>query len=163
MRAMNLRTLTLSAMLSLGALSQGCASFHMNTPSGFAELDANDDFDYRATNAEGVVVAVRSERNALHGNLEFWSRAIDERLRGQGYAPDGDARPVTNASGLEGVQRRYVRDLGGRPLRYWVTVFRRPSGFLRRDRVFVVEAGGDREVFDRAMPAVERAIAELST
>ncbi len=89
--------------------------------------------------------------------------AVSERLRTQGYAPDGAPRPVQNSSGLRGVQLRFVRDGNGRVLRYWVTVFVRDSGFLRRGRVFIVEAGGDREVFDRAIPAVERAIATFST
>ncbi len=160
---MNRRVLPLILTVALGASAGGCASFHMTTPAGFAELDDNDDFDYRATNAEGVVVAVRSERNRLRGNLEFWSRAVDERLRSQGYVPEAEPRPVQNSSGLRGVQLRYARDYAGRPLRYWVTVFVRDSGFLRPSRVFVVEAGGDREVFERAVPAVERAIATLST
>lgn len=150
-------------MMALGASAEGCASFRMNTPSGFAQLDDNDDFDYRATNAEGVVVAVRSERNRLRGNLEFWSGAVGERLRAQGYTADGPPRPVRNASGLDGVQLRFARVSNGRTLRYWVTVFVRDSGFMRYGRVFLVEAGGDREVFDRATPAVERAIAGFST
>jgi hypothetical protein len=158
---MNLRSLILFSLLStqVGA----CATFHMNTPDGFAELDDTDDYGYRAVNAEGIVVAVRSERNRPEGNLDFWARSLDERLRSQGYSPDGEARPVQNASGLRGLQFRYVRDVGGRPLRYWVTVFVRDGGFLRRARVYVIEAGGDREVFDRAVPSVERAIQQFST
>jgi hypothetical protein len=151
-------------LLTLAALaSQGCASFRVQTPSGFAELDDNDDFDYRATSADGVVVAVRAESNNPTGNLEFWSRAVDERLRAHGYSPEGEARPVRSASGLQGVQFRYGREVAGRPLRYWVTVFVRPRRFLRPSRVFIVEAGGDREVFDRAAPSVERAIASFDT
>lgn len=160
---MNRSVLPMILMMALGASAGGCATFRMTTPAGFAELDDNDDFDYRATNAEGVVVAVRSERNTLRGNLDFWAGAVSERLRTQGYAPDGAPRPVQNSSGLHGVQLRFLRDGNGRVLRYWVTVFVRDSGFLRRGRVFVIEAGGDREVFDRAIPAVERAIATFST
>ncbi len=160
---MNRSVFPMILVMALGASSGACATFRMTTPAGFAQLDDNDDFDYRATNAEGVVVAVRSERNRLHGNLEFWAGAVQERLRTQGYAPDGAPRPVQNASGLHGVQLRFMREGGGRVLRYWVTVFVRDSGFLRPSRVFIVEAGGDREVFDHATPAVERAITTFST
>jgi len=138
------------------ALPVGCASFHMNTQPGFAELEGNDDHAYRATSAEGVVIAVRSERNRPEGNLDFWAGAVDERLRSTGYTLDGDPRPVQSADGVTGVQRRYARDSNGRTLRYWVTVF------VKGSRVFVVEAGGDREVFDRAAPAVERAVASIT-
>jgi hypothetical protein len=138
------------------ALPVGCASFHMTTQPGFAELEGNDDHAYRATSADGVVIAVRSERNRPEGNLDFWSGAIDERLRGNGYVLDGDPRPVQSADGVGGVQRRYARDANGRTLRFWTTVF------VKGSRVFVVEAGGDREVFDRAAPAVERAIASIT-
>lgn len=150
---MTRRLLPLIATLLLA--TGACASFRMNTPPGFAELDSNDDFDYRATSADGVVVAVRAERNRPEGNLEFWSRAVDERLRANGYSPDGEPRPVRSADGVPGVQYRYARDHDGRTLRYWVTVF------VRGSKIFIVEAGGDREVFDRAAPAVERAVASI--
>lgn len=138
------------------ALPVGCASFHMTTPPGFAELEGNEDHSYRATSAEGIVIAVRSERNRPEGNLDFWAGAVDERLRSTGYVLDGEPRPVQSADGVAGVQRRYARDSNGRTLRYWTTVF------VKGSRVFVVEAGGDREVFDRAAPAVERAVASIT-
>lgn len=151
-----LSPLILSVALALALGSGACATSHLSTPPGFAALDANDDYQYRATNADGVIVAVRVEPNRPEANLEFWSRAVDERLRSTGYEPDGDPRPVQSADGVPGVQYRYVRDREGRPHRYWVTVF-------VRGRVFIVEAGGDAEVFDRATPAVERAIASFHT
>lgn len=138
------------------ALPSACASFRLATPPGFAALEANDDHAYRATSAEGVVLAVRSEPNRPEGNLDFWAGAVDERLRSTGYVLDGDPRPVQSADGVPGVQRRYARDSNGRTLRYWATVF------VKGSRVFVVEAGGDREVFDRSAPAVERAVASLT-
>lgn len=144
------------AILLLAAAPSACASFHMNTQPGFAELEHNDDYAYRATSADGVVVAVRSERNQPTGNLEFWSRAVDERLRANGYVADGEPRPVRSGDGVEGVQYRYARDASGRTLRYWATVF------VKDLRIFIVEAGGDREVFDRAVPAVERAITSIT-
>lgn len=144
------------AILLLAAAPSACASFHMNTQPGFAELEGNDDYGYRATSADGVVVAVRSERNRPEGNLEFWARAVDERLRSNGYVPDGDPRPVRSADGVDGMQYRYARDASGRTLRYWTTVF------VKGSRLFIVEAGGDREVFDRAVPAVERTIASIT-
>lgn len=148
-----MKPLILAALL---ALPTACASFHVTTPPGFAALESNDDHAYRATSADGVVLGVRSEPNRPEGNLEFWAGAVDDRLRSTGYTLDGDPRPVQSADGVPGIQRRYARDSNGRTLRYWTTVF------VKGSRVYVVEAGGDREVFDRAAPAVERAIATLT-
>ncbi|MBL8605242.1 MAG: hypothetical protein JNK72_25150 [Myxococcales bacterium] len=143
--------------LALALSAPACASFHVNTPSGFAELD-DDAYDYRATSADGVVLAVRALRNRPSANLAFWSRAIDERMQQRGYTPDGEPRPVQSADGYAGVQYRYVIGVNGRPHRYWVTVYVKSGAFLRRSRVYIVEAGGDRETFEGATPLVERAI-----
>ena len=71
------------------------------------------------------------------------------------------ARAVQTQQGMRGVQIRYLRAVGGRPHRYWATLFVRPGGFLRRAKIYIVEAGGDAETFDRAAPQVERTIATL--
>ena len=68
---------------------------------------------------------------------------------------------ASSAAGMRGAQLRYLQAVGGRPHRYWATVFVRPGGFLRPSKVYVVEAGGDAETFDRAAPQVERTITSL--
>ena len=133
----------------------GCASASLDAPAGFARLDASDEFAWRAVSADGVVLAVRDVPNRPEANLAFWSHTVDERLRVRGYARDGEAREVRNRDGVAGTQFRYDRDEEGRAHRYWVTVF------VRGSHVYVVEAGGDRETFDPARDAVERAVATL--
>ena len=147
----------LPLLLALSLLAPACASFHLNTPSGFAELADDAHYDYRATNADGVVIAVRALRNEPEANLEFWGRVVDERLRRQGYVPDGDPAPVQSANGVPGVMFRYGATVGGRAHRYQVAVF------VRGKKVFVLEAGGDQEVFDPAAPAVARAFRSFRT
>lgn len=134
-----------------------CATFRVHNPDGFAELDESEDYDFRTANAEGVVVGIRAMRNRPYANLAFWSRVIDERMQSRGYNPE-DNREVVTASGIHGRQYRYLRMYGGREHRYWVTVFVVDHGPFRRNRVFVLEAGGDREVFDRAIPAIDGTI-----
>ena len=141
----------LPLILALSLLAPACASFHLNTPNGFAQLEDDERYDYRATNADGVVIAVRVERNEPLANLEFWGRVVDERLRRQGYVPNGNPEPVQSANGVPGVLFHYGATVGGREHRYQVAVF------VRARKVFVVEAGGDREVFDPAAAAVTRA------
>ena len=147
----------LPLLLALSLLAPACASFHVNTPNGFAELEDDDRYDYRATNADGVVIAVRVVRNEPRASLEFWGRVVDERLRRQGYVPEGNPEPVRSANGLAGVMFRYGATVGGREHRYQVAVF------VQNKKVFVLEAGGDREVFDPAGPAVARAMRSFRT
>ena len=147
----------LPLILALSLLAPACASFHLNTPNGFAQLEDDERYDYRATNADGVVIAVRVERNEPLANLEFWGRVVDERLRRQGYVPNGNPEPVQSANGVPGVLFRYGATVGGREHRYQVAVF------VRARKVFVVEAGGDREVFDPAAAAVARAFRSFRT
>lgn len=141
-------TLTLAALV-LG----GCTTTRLQTPSGFATHD-DDTYEYRASDGEGVVLAVRTEKNDPRGDLEFWTSAVDVRLRRSGY----EARSLTDvvsANGHPGRQLRYELDAGGRTLAFWVTVF------VTGRRVVIVEAGGDTELFEPKAKAVEAAIGSL--
>lgn len=141
-------------ILTLAALVLGgCSNVRMQTPAGFAAHD-DETYDYRASDGEGVVLAVRSEKNDPEGDLEFWSSAVDVRLRKAGYAAQ-DRREVTSLDGREGRQLRYEVTSGGRTLAFWVTVF------VAGRRVVIVEAGGDTELFEPKAKVVEAAIASL--
>lgn len=142
------------------ALSAPACGVTLRAQEGFARLD-DGGYDWRAASADGVVVGVRVVRNRPEASLDFWIRAVDEQMRARGYEPDGDPREQRTAAGMRGAQVRYLRTVGGRPHRYWVTVFVRPGGFLRPAKIYVVEAGGDAETFDRAAAQVERTIASL--
>ncbi len=138
------------AVLALG----GCATAQLQTPSGFAPHEDDELHDYRASDGEGVVLAVRSEKNQPRGDLEFWSSALDVRLRKAGYQALA-REDVTSADGHTGRQLRYVIPDQGRELTFWVTLF------VTERRVVVVEAGGDTELFEPKIGTVERAIASL--
>jgi hypothetical protein len=152
---MKTNLLLLVAATSLLGLT-ACHGAHLETPGGFAEI-GGDKYDYRASNPEGVMVAVKSHPNDLSGNLEFWSRVVSHRLEEAGYRrEDGDPRAVKTGRGLEGRQLKYTVDRNGRPHAYVVTLFVTPS------RVYVVEAGGDTAYVDaKVTRELERAIASL--
>ena len=143
-----------AVLLSLTA----CHTAHLETPDGFAELDGNK-YDYRATSSQGVVVGVKRHPNEPRGSLAFWSGVVSRKLEDQGYTRNsGKPRAVKTALGAEGRQFRYSFQSGGRPHKYWVTLF------VTREQVFVVEAGGDEAFFDQEIaPKVEAAIASLKT
>lgn len=141
--------------MTIAASLMGCArGFDIATPDGFAELD-DERFDYRATNAEGVVLGVRKKPNAPQGDLTFWAGAVDAHLRRQGYAPVKHV-DLESASGVRGKQLRYGRHVAGRDHAYWVTVF------VTEGAVVTVEAGGDEAFFDDEERAIDKAIRSLA-
>lgn len=148
---MKLSLILSTALLALSSVACSSANARLQTPDGFAELQNQKSFDYRATNPHGVVLAARVEPNEPAASTEFWSQAIDLRLRHDGYVAE-TSKEVATPAGLNGKQLRYTRDRGGRPFRYWVTVF------VSGKKVLITEATGDRESFDGSIPAVERAL-----
>lgn len=126
----------------------------VDAPDGFAELEEQERYDYRATNAEGVVLGVRRKKNDPQGDLAFWSGALDAHLRRSGYEAV-EAVDVTSRDGIKGKQIRYHRNHQGRQHHYWVTVF------VTGDQVVTVEAGGDEAFFGHQEKAIQRAIKGL--
>jgi hypothetical protein len=136
------------------ALCGGCSrGFDIQTPDGFAELDEGD-YSYRATSAEGVVIAVRREDNDPEGNLAFWSAAVDYELRRKGYSAVS-SKDVKSGGGVSGKQIRYTLTREGRPNVLWATVY------VTGGHVTVVEAGGDAAHFEHVEADVERAIGAI--
>jgi hypothetical protein len=145
--------------LVVAVASVACRPFDINTPDSFVELDEErwSRYDYRATTADGVVVSVRAIDNDREGTLNFWTEAVRSKLRdARGYALLEEA-DVTARGGVRGKQMRFGRDDSGHSYRYWVTLFVRSTG--RDPRVWVIEAGGEEEVFERRREAVEQLIA----
>ncbi len=151
------RALLFAALLA-GVFAQGCGpKASLDTPPGFAKLDKQTEYVYRSTSAEGVVIAIRGEKNDPKGNLDFWADVIDRQLRNNRYKLDGKPAELHARTGQLGRQTRYTREDGGRTYRFWATVF------VTDDKVWVVEAGGDQERFSgKLQEAVARAIETVS-
>ncbi|MBX3230329.1 MAG: hypothetical protein KIT84_03660 [Labilithrix sp.] len=146
-------TLKIAAAFAFTLLA-ACHGGRLETPNGFATLGSNDAYSYRATDAKGVVLAVRTESNDVKGNVDFWADLVDVRLREKGYAFES-SEPAHTKAGLGGRQLRYLVERDGRTQRYWVTVF------ATKKKVVLVEAGGDKEAFDGATAMVTSAIETL--
>ncbi len=146
---MGAKLITLAA---IGLSSVACThDYQVDVPDGFVAVDDGDRYDFRATDAEGVVIGVRGKANDPHGDLKFWAGAIDARLRAGGYEAV-EHKPAESRDGVAGRQLRYRVDRGGRDHVYWITVF------VTDSRVVTVEAGGDRAFFDGEEAAIESAI-----
>lgn len=144
--------------LTLIVLATGCGRpFDVRTSTRFVELDEdNDIYEYRATTADGVVIGIRAVEidPDRGGNLAFWVEAVEQRMRRiGGYALLGKAD--VRAGNMRGKQIRFGRDEGERPYRYSVSLF------LDDDYLYVVEAGGAQDVFDRSQRDVASLIGSL--
>ena len=134
----------LAASLAALALSfgSGCGpSFQAQTPDGFVELDNDwDDYDYRATTADGLVIAARAIEHDPEGSEAFWLKAIKNRMRESGGYALISENEVTSADGVRGTQLRFGHDDEGAPHLYYLAVFVTP------ETIFLVEAGGAKEL-----------------
>ncbi len=148
-----------SAFLALGvAGAAGCGRpFDVKTAPGFVPLEnqSASSYDYRATTPEGVVVAVRVVEDEKRGDLAFWTQALTLQLRDvSGYALL-DAVDVRSLDGTPGKLLKFGHDEADKPFAYWVTIF--PA----QGRLFLVEAGGAKDPFERARPNVEWMLASV--
>ena len=137
-----------AASLALGAAACG-KPFDVKTAPGMVALENQREFDWRATTPEGVVVGVRVVEDEDRGDLAFWTQAVTLQLRDvSGYALLESA-DVASADGTKGRLLKFGHDEDDKPYVYWVTLY------LAQDRLFLVESGGAKELFERARPNVE--------
>lgn len=137
------------------ALSACGNAFQASTPPGFVELADQEEYAYRATNADGLVVAVREIEHDPKGELSFWTKAIEKQLRERaGYALIG-TRDVKAKTGESGKQLRFGHDQGKTPYLYTVTVF------VTDDNLFVIEAGGTKALMEKHAAQLDWTIANF--
>ena len=140
----------LALLLTTGACSR---HFVSATPPGFVDMGTNYPAgEYRATTADGVVIGIRNIDNDPKGELGFWSRVLENRMREMGGYALIDKRQVTNRAGATGTQLRFGHDEGRTPHLYWVTLF------VTEKRLFIIEAGGTRAEMERQEAQINWAI-----
>ena len=135
----------------------GCSPL-LPTPDKFLRMPEYElDYDYRATSADGVVLAGRvlTYSRELGGGLPFWVDAIKLRLQAVGgYALIKEVE-VQSHGGLTGKALHFGRDEKRGTYRYWVTLF------VDGDDLVVVEAGGPEDKVATYEAALEAAIAQV--
>jgi hypothetical protein len=144
------RVLALAAGVAMFA---SCRPFVPATPPGFVELeDRYSRLEYRATTADGVVIGIRAFDNEPKGERAFWVRAIENRLRDAGGYALLEKRDVKNRGGLTGTELKFGHDEGDEPYLYRLSIF------VTDDRVFLVEAGGNKPQLERQTEQIDWAI-----
>lgn len=132
---------------ALAPVTTACgAASHLSAPDGFAHVGGH--YDDRVASATGVVVGTRAVPNDPKANLDFWTQAIDLRLRAHGYEPSAEPVEVKNDHGLPGRSLHYVFFDGTRKNRYFVDVY------ATERRILLVEAAGDATDFDANTPKI---------
>jgi hypothetical protein len=150
---MNRSRATLLILAAL-ALLAGCGHpFAAATPKDFVDLgEKYRDGEYRATTADGVVIGVRAYDNDPKGELSFWSRALERRMRDTaGYAML-DKRDVKSRDGMTGVEMRFGHDEGKEPYLYDIVLY------VTDKKIFVIEAGGTKVEMTRQEAQIEWAV-----
>ena len=130
--------------LGLGWLV-GCGyAFEASTPPGFVELEQQQDvgYAYRATSADGLVIAVRQLDNDPKGEISFWEQAIENQLRQRAGYSLLEKRDAKSADGTPGRQLRFGHDEGKTPHLYYVTLF------VDDHHIYLIEQGGTKELVE---------------
>ncbi len=146
------------ALLLLAALAgAGCGHpFVPATPAGFVDLgDRYPHGEYRATTADGVVIGIRAWDNDPKGELAFWSRALERRMREMGGYALLDKHDVAALGGLRGVEMHFGHDEGKTPYLYTVALF------VTEKKIYVVEAGGAKDEVTKQEAQIKWAIEHL--
>lgn len=147
----------LASFLASALLAASCAlltvacgkPFDVKAAPGFVPLENQRDYDWRATTPEGVVVGVRVVDDEERGDLAFWTQAVTLQMRDvSGYALL-NSLDVVSGDGTKGRRLEFGHDEDDKPYVYWVSIF--PA----QGRLFLVEAGGQKDLFERARPNVE--------
>jgi hypothetical protein len=134
----------------------GCSRVGVVTPKGFVELTDQEEYDYRATSADGLVIGVRELENEPRGELDFWSRAIENQLRRQGGYALLETRDVKSRDGIAGKQFRFGHDEERAPHLYYVAVFVTPG------TIALFEVGGTKELVTQHGAELDAALANYS-
>jgi hypothetical protein len=135
----------------------GCGRpFEVKTAPGLVELDDQAPrYDYRAIAPEGVVVGVRVIDVGDKGDLAFWSRATELRMRQlDGYELLSGA-DVKTQDGTPGKELVFGHDEGGKPYLYTLRVY------VTHKRLFLVETGGPKDEVQRYRRSLDWTVGSL--
>jgi hypothetical protein len=96
-----------------------------------------------------VVLSVRALDVGDKGTIKFWEQAVTLRMRDVGGYALLASTDIESGDGTRGRQLRFGHDEDGKPYGYVVSLF------MAQDRLFVLEAGGRRDLLARYEPQVE--------
>jgi hypothetical protein len=126
------------------------------TPDGFIDLseryENNDNHEYRAATADGVVLRIHAYDNEPKADLPLGVRVLENSMRdGRGYALLSK-KEVTVRDGTKAMTLEFGHDEPNGSHLYIITLV------ITDDRVFVLEAGGKKELVEKARASIDWSI-----
>jgi hypothetical protein len=145
-----------AAVPLLGVVGCGNA-YEIAAAPGFVRVEhrSQDPYDWRAIAPDGVAVAMRVVALRNSADLSFWTRALILRMREMdGYAliSSRDVRSMNHTPGTELV---FGHDESGKPFVYRVRLF------LTTRRLFLIEAGGEKDLMERYATSIDWMLANV--
>ncbi len=146
-------------LIAILALLAACGpAFKATTPPSFVVIDNKyDDYDYRATTADGLVIGIRELPHDPVGAESFWLEAIKNRIHDTGGYALAETVAVQSADGVKGTQLHFGHDEDeGKPYLYYLTLFVTPK------KLVIVEIGGSKEQMTTRAAEVTQVISGLT-
>ncbi len=98
------------------------------------------------------MIGVRAYDNDPKGELSFWARALERRMRETGGYALLDKHDVQGRGGLTGTAMRFGHDEGKEPYLYSIVLF------VTDRKIFVIEAGGTKAEMARQEAQIDWAV-----
>jgi len=132
----------------------GCVG--LQTPDGYAARTRTGGYEYKAISTEASVIAVATYDNEDEekGTLDYWTEAARKQLvlsRGYEFEKEGK---FTCPQG-PGRWMRFARKYRGTDYLYLLGLV------VDGDTIYALEAGGEKDVFEKDIPYVLKAFATL--
>lgn len=135
-----------------------CGGTVMTVPGGFAEIEDPENL-FAAVSPEGMSLSVKKEKNYPVKDAGFWGDALGNHLKKEGYTPfegeNAEGNLFTCPAG-EGVYMEWVLPYRGETYTYLTAVV------VKKKTLYVVEAGGEYEVYKSYRNEVKKSLETLS-
>lgn len=160
------RTARAIATIGMTLLVSGCLSIEV--PDEFVVV-ADGASEIKAMSADETMLWVREFDDRDGGDLEFWSRALEEELVGRRGYTLLEQREVTDGDGIPGREFLFEVTVNRSPHRYLITLFVEegshwfPASLWSPDTVRVAEYAAEKGRFDGYLDGVRAAIATISS
>jgi hypothetical protein len=149
-----MKPIALLAGLAAVAGLAGCFVRTMNLPADFVKVEETYPGPYavRAISADGVMVALRSEKNPQNGTLAFWTEAVaNQMVSARGYQAAGN-EDVTSVANVPGRLLTFTAQKRGVGFTYVLAVFVQGADIL------IGEAGGRTDAVQPKLAEIKKAL-----
>ncbi|MCX5671497.1 MAG: hypothetical protein NTU94_09295 [Planctomycetota bacterium] len=147
------RIVLIAALAAVSGLA-GCLARTMNLPADFVKVEQpyGGPYAVRGISADGVMIALRFERNPQNGTLAFWTEAMTNQVvSGRGYKAAG-SEDVASAAKVPGRLLTFTAQKQGVGFTYVLVVFVQGSDIL------IGEAGGRTDAVEPKLAEIKKAL-----